>query len=205
MKYETITLVKNNKVVSVESKLVEMFRNFGNIFQNLGIHGLTNIYLDNDTVTIRKTTAKNQNHSNPNIKVIREGIDSNYNFFFDLINPECISKIINNLDASKATQQGDIPTKVIKNVKTFFHILFPQALTMLWIRANFQTNLNLQISNQSIKKNQIKKIKRPVNILPNLSKILNVLCMINLKITLIRNCQNISVDLEKVSAHNIAY
>ena len=76
---------------------------------------------------------------------------------------------------------------------------------MLRIRANFQTNLNLQISNQSIKKNQIKKIKRPINILPNLSKILNVLCMINLKITLIRNCQNISVDLEKVSAHNIAY
>ena len=74
---------------------------------------------------------------------------------------------------------------------------------MLRIRANFQTNLNLQISNQSIKKNQIKKIKRPINILPNLSKILNVLCMINLKITLIRNCQNINVDLENVSAHNM--
>ena len=40
-------------------------------------------------------------------------IDTTNNFSFDLINPECISKIINNLDSSKAKQQGDIPTKVI--------------------------------------------------------------------------------------------
>ena len=75
MKYEKITLVKNNKVVSDESKLAEIFsRYFGNIVQNLGI---------------------------------------------------------NNLDTSKATQQGDIPTKIIKDNKDLFHILFLQALTML--------------------------------------------------------------------------
>ena len=61
-------------------------------------------------------------------------IDTTNNFSFDLINPECISKIINNLDSSKATQQGDIPTKVIKDNKDIFHILFLQALTMLGIR-----------------------------------------------------------------------
>ena len=58
-------------------------------------------------------------------------IDTTNNFSFDLINPECISKIINNLDSSKATQQGDIPTKVIKDNKDILHILFLQALTML--------------------------------------------------------------------------
>ena len=61
-------------------------------------------------------------------------IDTTINFSFDLINSECISKIINNLDSSKATQQGDIPTKVIKDNKDIFHILFLQALTMLRIR-----------------------------------------------------------------------
>ena len=61
-------------------------------------------------------------------------IDTTNNFSFDLINPECISKIINNLDSSKATQEGDIPTKVIKDNKDIFHILFLQALTMLGIR-----------------------------------------------------------------------
>ena len=86
LKDERITLVESNKVVSDESKLVEIFRKyFGNIVQNLGIDGLTNISSDNDAVTIRKATEKYQNH--PSIKVIRENIDTTNNFFFDLINP----------------------------------------------------------------------------------------------------------------------
>ena len=62
-----------------------------------------------------------------------KNVDTTNNFSFDLINLECISKIINNLDTSKDTQQGDISTKMIK-VKVnrdLFHILFLQALKML--------------------------------------------------------------------------
>ena len=119
LKDERITLVENNKVVSDESKLVEIFsKYFGNIVQNLGIDGLTNTSSDNDAVTIRQAIEKYQNH--PSIKVIRENIDATNNFLFDLINPECISKIINNLDTSKATQQGNIPTK---NIKDFYKII----------------------------------------------------------------------------------
>ena len=135
MKDERITLVENNKVVSDESELVEIFsKYFGNIVQNLGIDGLTNTSSDNDAVTIRQAIEKYQNH--PSIKVIRENIDTTNNFSFELINPECISKIINNLDTSK----GDTPTKIIKDIIDLFHILFLQALIMLWIRAFFQTN-----------------------------------------------------------------
>ena len=76
------------------------------------MHGLTNISSDNDAVTIRKAIEKYQNH--PGIKVIWENIDTTNNFSVDLINPECISKILNNLDTSKATQQGDISTKKYK-------------------------------------------------------------------------------------------
>ena len=55
LKDEQITLVENNKVVSGESKLVEIFsKSFGNIVQNLGINGLTNISSDNDALTIRQ-------------------------------------------------------------------------------------------------------------------------------------------------------
>ena len=56
---------------------------------------------------------KYQNH--PSIKVLQENIDFTNNFCFDLIDPECISKIINNSDTSKATQQADVPTKIIKD------------------------------------------------------------------------------------------
>ena len=121
MKDERITLVENNKVVSDESELVEIFNKyFGNIVQNLGIDGLASTSSDNDAVTIRQAIEKYQNH--PSIKVIRENIDTNNNFSFELINPECISKIINDLDTSKATQQGYIPTKIIKDNEDLFFI-----------------------------------------------------------------------------------
>ena len=87
LKDERITLVENNKVVSDESKLVEIFcKYFGNIVQNLGIDGLTNISSDNDAATIRKAIDKYQNHLS--IRVIRENIDTTNNFSFDMINPE---------------------------------------------------------------------------------------------------------------------
>ena len=37
-----------------------------------------------------------------------------------MINPERITKIINNLYKSKGTQQGDIPTKIIKDNTDLF-------------------------------------------------------------------------------------
>ena len=55
LKDERITLVENNKVVSDESELVEIFcKYFGNIVQNLGIDALSNTSSDNDAVTIRQ-------------------------------------------------------------------------------------------------------------------------------------------------------
>ena len=54
LKNERITLVENNKVVSDESELLEIFsKYFGNIVQKLGIDGLTNTSSDNDAVTVR--------------------------------------------------------------------------------------------------------------------------------------------------------
>ena len=59
MKDERITFVENNKVVSDKSELVEIFsKDFGNIFQNLGIDSLTNTSSDNDAVTTRQAIEK---------------------------------------------------------------------------------------------------------------------------------------------------
>ena len=172
LKDERITLVENNKVVSDESKLVEIFsKYFGNIVQNLGIDGLTNTSSDNDAVTIRQAIEKYQNH--PSIKVIRENIDTTNNFSFDLINPECISKIISNLDTSKAIQQGDIPTKILKDNKHLFSC---------FISASFNNAVNKGVFPNELKQADIKPIYkkesrnekenyRPISILSNLSKI----------------------------------
>ena len=115
LKDEKVTLVENNKVVSDESELVEIFSKFfGNIVQNLGIDILTSTSSDNEAVTIRQAIEKYQNHFR--IKVIQENIGTANNLFFELINPECIRKITNNLDASKATQDY----KIIKDNKDLF-------------------------------------------------------------------------------------
>ena len=59
---------------------------------------------------------------------------------FDLINSEFISKIINNLDTSKATQQGDIPTNIIKDDKDFVSYFIP---------ANFNNAVNKSVSRRT--------------------------------------------------------
>ena len=102
-------ILENNRVVLDENELVNLFsKSFGNIVQNLEIDGLT----------MRKAIVKHQNHSS--IKLILENKDSINVFTFDLINPECMSKIINNLDILEATQHGDIPRKKLKDNKDLF-------------------------------------------------------------------------------------
>ena len=50
-----IALVENNKAVSDESELVEIFSKYiGNIVQIVGIDVLTNTSSDNDAITIRQ-------------------------------------------------------------------------------------------------------------------------------------------------------
>ena len=92
-----------------------------------------------------------------------------------MINPECTSKIINNLDTSKATHQGHIPTKIIKDNKNLIHILlnnnavnkdvFPDKLKHADTKPIYKTESRIE-----------KEIYRPVSTLPNLPKIFE-LCM----------------------------
>ena len=99
-----------------------------------------------------------------------------------MINPECISKILNNLVTSKATHRGDIPTKIIKESKSLF---------LYFISASFSNAVNKGVFPDKLKHADIKPIfkkesrnerenYRPVSILQNLSKIFELICMINL-------------------------
>ena len=90
-----------------------------------------------------------------------------------MIDLECIMKFINNLDTSKAAQQGDIPTKIIKDNKDLFSY---------FISASFNNAVNKGVFPNELKQADIKPIYkkesrnekenyRPISILPNLSKI----------------------------------
>ena len=168
MKGERITLVENNKVVLDESKLVEIFSNyFGNLVLNLEIDLVTNIRKK----TVRKAMEKYQNH--PSINIIRDNIDTTNKFSFDLINPGCISKIINNLDTSRATQQGNIPAKVIKYNKELFSYVISPSLSNAVNKGVFLDKLK-HADVKPIYNNESRNEKEnygPVSILPNLSKV----------------------------------
>ena len=60
-----------------------------------------------------------------------------------------MSKIINNLDISKSTQQGDIPTKIIKDNKDLFSS---------FISANFNNAVNKGVFTNELKQADIKPI-----------------------------------------------
>ena len=90
-----------------------------------------------------------------------------------MINPECISKIINNLDTSKATEQSDIATKILKDNKDLFSY---------FISASFNNAVNKGVFPNELKQADIKPIYkkesrnekenyRPVRILRNSSEI----------------------------------
>ena len=84
-----------------------------------------------------------------------------------MINPEYMSKIINNLDTSKTTQLGDIPTKIIKDNKELFSYFISASL-------NNAVNELKQTDIKPIYKKESRNEKenyKPVSILPNLSKI----------------------------------
>ena len=105
-----------------------------------------NISSDNDTVTTRKAIK-----SYPSIKVIPENTDTTNNVSFDLINPERITKIINNLYKSKGTQQGDIPTKIIKDNTDLFSY---------FISASFNNAINKAVYLDELKHADIKPIHK---------------------------------------------
>ena len=98
---------------------------------------------------------------------MQENIDSTNNYFSDF-NLECVSKIINNFDTSKTTQQDGFPTKMIKDNKGIFDILSLQAWTMdVFPEKMKHADIKPFYKKESRNK---KENYRRVNILRNLSK-----------------------------------
>ena len=87
-----------------------------------------------------------------------------------MINPEC--KIINNLDTSKATQQGDIPTKIIKDNEDIFSYFISASLNNAVNKGVFPDELKHADVKPIYKKESRNKKEnyRPISI-PTLSKI----------------------------------
>ena len=109
----------------------------------------------------------------PSILAIKRRIRSGPVFTFNHITKEDVIKEINNLDASKASQEDDIPTKIIKENSDIFSNFICQSFNNMIDVCIFPTSLKLANITPVYKKGSknSKENYRPVSILPNISNI----------------------------------
>ena len=122
---ERITLIENENIISSDKKVAETFHEFfSNVVKCLNIS--QNPYLisgTSQTDPVLQSIEKFSKH--PSIINIKKRMNnSNYTFSFKFETQEKFSKLIQNLNCNKATQQYDIPIKILKvNSEIFSYIL----------------------------------------------------------------------------------
>ena len=104
---------------------------------------------------------------------IKRKIKSGPVFTFNHITKEEVINEIKNLDASKSSQEDDIPTKIIKENSNIFSNFIYQSFNSMTDVCIFPTSLKLANTTPIYKKGSknSKENYRPVSILPNISKI----------------------------------
>ena len=170
IKDQKITLVENDSVISEDSELAEVFsKYFENVVKNLNIQ--RPIFSQEHDDPIANAITNFEQH--PSILKIKENRNVCSPFSFEPVSLDEITKETLNLDASKATQKSDIPTKIIKqNQDIFSEFIFE----------NVNNVIDTDIYPEQLKWADVKPAHkrgsrtdkenfRPVSILPNISKI----------------------------------
>ena len=165
---ESITLVKDDEIVSESQAIVELFNKFfANIVTQL------NLAIDEDLLEnvnhisdpVLRAIEKYKNH--PSVKAISEKYNKN-TFSFEHVSLDEIKNNILNLDVKKACQDTDIPTKIIRENCDIFAD-FNNSIASSVFPASVK-NANITPVHKKDSKN-IESNYRPVSILSNISKI----------------------------------
>ena len=180
-----ITLIekknKNNsteiyeEIITDDKEIAEVFNEFFvNIVPNLKIP--TNLYCNMEFQKtgdpISDAITKYKDH--PSILMIKSKIDSQSKFSFSPVEYEDVLKKVKNLNVSKASQQSDIPTKILINNCEYFARYFHENINYGFTKSfSFPGNLKLADVTPAYKKKSktSKDNYRPVSILSNISKI----------------------------------
>ena len=160
---DRIHLTENGEVAKTELETAETLNYFfGNVIKNLMIPKYSEYDPSIDRVENRtiRVILKYRNH--PSILAIRERKKAQINFCFKEVSIEEIQKEILNLNNKKASQNSDIPTKIIKENSD----IFEKVLCFFYQRVD-----EVEYSIHKKGKKDKKENYRPVSILPVLSKI----------------------------------
>ena len=168
-----IILIENGNTLSEEDAVSETLNNFySNIITNLNIpeYEDTTTQVNELEDPILKAIEKYKNH--PSIRAINTKGPFG-TFSFSEINREEILKEIQSLDTNKASQESDIPIKLIKQNLDLFSVFMHESFNKTIETSKFPSVLKLANITPIFKKGERtdKGNYRPVSILPNLSKI----------------------------------
>ena len=170
---ESITLVKNDEIISDNQNIAELFNKFfANIVLELNLAIDDNLIENTDHISdpVLKAIEKFKYH--PSILMISEKYDKN-TFTFQPVTYEDILKEILKLDSSKVCQDTDIPTKLLRLNADIFADFIHKNFNYGIVSSSYAGNLkNSNISPIHKKDSRNKECNyRPVSILSNISKI----------------------------------
>ena len=118
---ETITLVHNEKIITNDKEIAKLLNDFfSNIIETLNIPQKNHTDSINENVRDPTLKAILKYCKHPSILGIKRKIESCPVFTFNHIMKEDVIKEIKNLDASNASEEDDIPTKIIKENSDIF-------------------------------------------------------------------------------------
>ena len=171
---EKVILVEEDEIISKDSEVAEVLNTFfSNIVSNLNIpeYQMNDPISDNINDPVLKAIAKYKIH--PSIKAIEKIPKPDNLFNFSNVDKEEVFKEIISLDASKASQDTHVPTKVIKEYADIFSHFLYSSVNAAINNDDFPTFLKHANIIPGFKKGSknIKDNYRPISILKNISKV----------------------------------
>ena len=166
--------IVSEKIITEDQAVAEVFNKFFiNIVPNLKIstdHGYDNDFIATDD-QVANAVNKFRNHSS--IIMIKNKKKNDQSFSFGPVTYDDVLKKVNTLDTAKASQQSDIPTKILKQNSDYFAEYFYKNISQCISKSIFPSDLKLADVTPVFKKKSknSKDNYRPVSILSNLSKI----------------------------------
>ena len=172
-------MIKNNDIISENTDVAEIFNKFFvNIVKDLNITMDENVFIEEEIINTNLNNTEDsvlmairryKNH--PSILAISNITTSV--FSFKSISYEDIENEIKLLDIKKASQDTDIPTKIIKQnadiVGDFIYQNFNNAIACSVFPVNLKNANVTPVHKKESRENEANY--RPISILPNLSKI----------------------------------
>ena len=170
-----VILIDNEKVIYNDNEAAEKMNNFFiTAVSKLSIEG----YHTNDENNVNESTSTifniiEQFKNHPSIHKIRNNICVNEKFSFNTMTSDQVENVIKNLNTHKATQQNDIPAKIIIKASDIISPYLSNIYTRSIQNSIFPNALKEADVTPVHKKGDRTKIEnyRPVSILPNDSKI----------------------------------